>query len=223
MRPRAAGAAMLILKVALGVLAAGTLARRPPLSPLLDRPELTVLIRLLASGSPPMPPASVAAGIQEFHPAGLHHAWAVNVATALAAVATGGGLVFMSWGFVFSTALAGVPQVVLGYRLLLAETRQWQPAGVSVDEPALWRRVLRYGLPVTGSGALFQLYQLAKLVLGILGPRTGVFSFASGILAGDRAGGSATWPSWVLQPARPARPACCGATACPVPAQTRPP
>jgi len=183
---------VLILKVALGVLAAGGLSAAAPLiAASFDRPELTLLIRLLAlwlaADSIANCGRSLLLGLQEFpiRIACTTLQGLVNVVAALAAVVTGGGLVFITWGFVASTVVAGLPQVVIGYRLLLTETKDrsmpTQPAG----EPSPWRRVLRYGLPLTASGALFQLYlSLAKLILGyMVGPQgTGIFSFASGIL-----------------------------------------
>jgi O-antigen/teichoic acid export membrane protein len=183
---------VLMVKVALGVLAAGGLAAAAPaIAACFDRPELTVLIRLLAlwlaADSVASFGRSLLLGLQEF-PTRLACTTLqglVNVATALTAVMTGGGIVFISWGFVVSTVVAGVPQVLLGYRLLLTETRGWQTAELPDGEPSPWWRVLRYGLPLTAGGALFQLYlNTAKLVLGFLvGPQaTGVFSFASGIL-----------------------------------------
>jgi O-antigen/teichoic acid export membrane protein len=183
---------VLILKVALGVLAAGGLSAVAPLiAASFDRPELTLLIRILAlwlaADSFANCGRSLLLGLQEFpiRLACTSLQGVVNVATALGAVATGGGVVFISWGFVASTMAGGLPQVVLGYRLLLAETGdQRRSAGLS-GQPSAWPRVLRYGLPLTASGAIFQLYlSLAKLILGyMVGPQgTGVFSFASGIL-----------------------------------------
>jgi O-antigen/teichoic acid export membrane protein len=183
---------VLVVKVALGVLAAGALAAAAPaIAASFDRPELTVLIRLLAlwlaADSVANFGRSLLLGLQEF-PTRLACTTLqglVNVATALAAVMTGGGIVFISWGFVASTVVAGVPQVLLGYRLLLTETRDWRTAELPDGEPSPWWRVLRYGLPLTAGGALFQLYlSTAKLALGFLvGPQaTGVFSLASGIL-----------------------------------------
>ena len=183
---------ILSLKVALGVLAAGGLSAAAPLiAASFDRPELTLLIRLLAlwmaADSVANCGRSLLLGLQEFpiRLACTSLQGLVNVAAALGAVATGGGVVFISWGFVASTVVGGLPQVALGYRLLLAETKDGPMPARPAREPSPWRRVLRYGLPLTASGAIFQLYlSLAKLILGyMVGPQgTGIFSFASGIL-----------------------------------------
>ena len=183
---------VLSLKVVLGLLAAGGLSAAAPLvAASFDRPELTLLIRLLAlwlaADSFANCGRSLLLGLQEFpiRLACTSLQGLVNVATALGAVATGGGVVFISWGFIASTVVAGLPQVALGYRLLLTETKDQPMPARPAGEPSPWRRVLRYGLPLTASGALFQLYlNLAKLVLGyMVGPQsTGIFSFASGIL-----------------------------------------
>ena len=191
-RARWLAARVLALKVGLGLLAAGALAAAAPLiAASFGWPDLTLLIRLLAlwvaADSAANFGRSLLLGLQEFPTrlACTSLQGLVNVATALAAVATGGGVVFITWGFVTSTVVAGLPQVALGYRLLLAETRDRRSPAEPAGEPSPWRRVLRYGLPLTASGALFQLYlSLAKLVLGyMVGPQgTGIFSFASGIL-----------------------------------------
>ena len=183
---------VLTLKVALGVLAAGGLSAAAPLiAASFDRPELTFLIRVfalwLAADSIANCGRSLLLGLQEF-PMRLACTTVqglVNVATALAAVATGGGVVFISWGFAVSTIAGGLPQLAFGYRLLFAETRDQRTSARLAGQPSSWWRVLRYGLPLTASGAIFQLYlSLAKLVLGyMVGPQgTGIFSFASGIL-----------------------------------------
>jgi O-antigen/teichoic acid export membrane protein len=183
---------VLIAKLGLGMLAAGALAAVAPLiAASFDRPELTPIIRVLAlwlvADSMANFGRSLLLGLQEFPTrlACTSLQGLVNVATALAALAANGGVIFISWGFVASTVVAGVPQVVLGYRLLLAETKGQRVTVRLADEPSPWSRVLRYGLPLSASGALFQLYlSLAKLLLGyMVGPQgTGVFSFASGIL-----------------------------------------
>jgi O-antigen/teichoic acid export membrane protein len=183
---------VLSLKVALGLLAAGGLSAAAPLiAASFDRPELTLLIRLLAlwlaADSFANCGRSLLLGLQEFpiRLACTSLQGLVNVATALGAVATGGGVVFISWGFIASTVVAGLPQVALGYRLLLTETKDQPMPARPAGEPSPWRRVLRYGLPLTASGALYRLYlNMAKLVLGyMVGPQsTGIFSFASGIL-----------------------------------------
>ena len=183
---------VLALKVGLGVVAAGMLAAAAPLiAASFGRSELTLLIRLLAlwlaADSVASCGRSLLLGLQEFpiRLACTSLQGLVNVAAALAAVATGGGVVFISWGFVASTMAGGLPQLVLGYRLLLAETRDQRTSALPAGEPSPWPRILRYGLPLTASGAFFQLYlNLAKLILGyMVGPQgTGIFSFASGIL-----------------------------------------
>ena len=137
---------VLSLKVALGVLAAGGLSAAAPLiAASFDRPELTLLIRLLAlwlaADSVANCGRSLLLGLQEFpiRLACTSLQGLVNVATALAAVATGGGVVFISWGFVASTMAGGLPQLAFGYRLLFAETRDQRTRARPAGEPSPWR------------------------------------------------------------------------------------
>lgn len=192
------------LKITLAILlGAGLFAVSRAISSVYGEAGLYELLRLFAfwlvADSIASVGRSLLFGLQEFKFRSAMTALqgAINVISVLVAMLVGVGIAFITVGFILSTFLPGVLQLIVGLKLL----RRIPVSSISQPEQVSSRRVLRYALPLTVNQGLYMLYlNMGRLILGYwLGAQAaGYFSFALNII--ERLTGVVVSVSSVLLP-----------------------